>query len=198
MKGKLYVISGPSGAGKGTVISELLKKDKNLYLSVSVTTRDKRPGEQEGVNYYYRSYDEFQQMKKNNEFLECEEFCEHCYGTPIVPVQTRLELGQDVILEIEVKGAAKVKKNMPDCVMIFVAPPSVDALTQRLKGRNTETEDVIKLRVATAMEELKLAENYDYIVVNDVVEKATEDIYSIIKAEKCKKERVIDELEVLK
>lgn len=197
MKGRLFVISGPSGVGKGTVVGRILNEGENLFLSVSATTRQKREGETEGINYYFKSKEEFSGMVSNNEFLEWASFCENSYGTPKGPVFKMLEEGKDVILEIEIQGAMQVKKNMPECILIFIAPPSVDELKNRLKGRGTESDDVIKLRVETAIGELKVAKEYDYIVVNDVLEKATEDVLSIIKAEKCKKERVINDLEVL-
>ena len=197
MTGKLFVISGPSGVGKGTVVSKIMKNN-NLFLSVSATTRSKREGEVEGINYYFKTHNEFEDMIKNNEFLEWARFCENSYGTPVKPVKDKLDDGIDVILEIEIQGAMQVKKNMPECVMIFIAPPSFDELEKRLKGRGTETKEVIDLRIATAKEEVKVAKNYDYIVVNDNIEEAVSDVLSIIKAEKCKKERVIEQMEVLK
>lgn len=198
MTGKLFVISGPSGVGKGTLVNRILQKDKDLFLSVSATTRNKRDGEIDGINYFFKTKDEFKNMTENNEFLEWATFCENSYGTPKHPVCDKLEEGKDVILEIEIQGAMQVKKNMPSCVLVFIAPPSKEELISRLKGRGTETDEVIKLRVETATKELKVAKEYDYIIVNDDIEKATDDILSVIKAEKCKKERIIEDLEVLK
>lgn len=198
MTGKLFVISGPSGVGKGTLVNKILEENKELYLSVSATTRSKRDGEIEGINYYFKTKEEFLKMTEENEFLEWATFCENSYGTPKRPVFDKLNEGKDVILEIEIQGAMQVKKNMPSCVLLFIAPPSKEELIRRLKGRGTETDEVIKLRVETATKEFKVAKEYDYIIVNDDIEKATDDILSVIKAEKCKKERIIDELEVLK
>lgn len=198
MTGKLFVISGPSGVGKGTLVNKILEENKELYLSVSATTRGKRDGEIEGINYYFKTKEEFLKMTEENEFLEWATFCENSYGTPKRPVFDKLNEGKDVILEIEIQGAMQVKKNMPSCVLLFIVPPSKEELIRRLKGRGTETDEVIKLRVETATREFKVAKEYDYIIVNDDIEKATDDILSVIKAEKCKKERIIDELEVLK
>lgn len=198
MTGKLFVISGPSGVGKGTLVKKLLEDNKDLYLSVSATTRNPREGEIDGINYYFKTAEEFQAMVSNGEFLEWASFCKNSYGTPKGPVCDMLEIGKDVILEIEIQGAMQVKKNMPECVLMFIAPPSLEELKSRLKGRGTETEDVINLRIETATKELKVAKEYDYIVVNDNIDKATDDILSVIKAERCKKERIICDLEVLK
>ena len=198
MTGKLFVVSGPSGVGKGTIVSRIMNLDKDIYLSVSATTRKKREGEEEGVNYYYKSLEEFTAMIDKGEFLEYAQFCENYYGTPMGPVKEKLKNGKDIILEIEIQGAMQVKKNMPECVMIFIAPPSFEELNSRLVGRGTETKEVIELRVATAKKELQFAKEYDYIVVNDEIEIATDKVLSIIKAERCKKDRIIDDLEVLK
>ena len=198
MTGKLFVISGPSGVGKGTLVKRILEENKNLYLSVSATTRNKREGEIDGVSYYFKSREEFNGMVENGEFLEWATFCENSYGTPRGPVCDMLAEGKDVILEIEIQGAMQVRKNMPECMLVFIAPPSFEELENRLKGRGTESDDVIKLRIETAKKELKVAKEYDYIVVNDNIEEATDNILSIIKAEKCKKERIICDLEVLK
>ena len=198
MTGKLFVISGPSGVGKGTLVNKILDIDKNLFLSISATTRNKREGEVDEVNYYFKTKEEFSKMIEENEFLEWATFCENSYGTPKRPVCDKLNEGRDVILEIEIQGAMQVKKNMPSCVLVFIAPPSTEELVKRLKARGTESDEVIKLRVETAAKELKVAKEYDYIIVNDDIEKATDDILSVIKAEKCKKERIIEDLEVLK
>lgn len=197
-KGKMYVVSGPSGVGKGTVVKGLLEKYDEIFLSVSATTREKREGEEEGINYYYKGKQEFTDMIENGEFLEWAKFCENYYGTPRKPVEKMLEAGKDVLLEIEIQGAMEVKKNFPESIFIFIAPPTVNDLLERLKGRGTETEDVINLRVNTAKKELGYAKEYDYIIVNDVVEKTVENFISIITAERLKTERCIDELEVLK
>ena len=184
-KGLLFVISGPSGVGKGTICKKLLERRKELKLSVSVTTRAPRPGEIEGVNYFFRSEEQFQDMIERDEFLEymCV-FGKNHYGTPKAYVSEQRAQGNDVILEIDVNGALNVKKRCPDAVMIFIAPPSMETLKKRLVGRGTETEEAVERRFAEAVEELAAAGEYDYIVVNDSLDKAVKDTESILVSER--------------
>ena len=198
MRGQLYVISGPSGVGKGTVVSEFLNQNKEVFLSVSATTRAKRPGEEEGVNYYYKSQEEFVKMIENNEFMEWAQFCNNYYGTPKATVENILKSGKDVILEIEVQGAMQIKKNFPESIFVFVLPPSLDELKKRLINRATESEEVVNLRIETAKKEILYAKEYDYLLVNDTVSNTVSKLSGIIISERCKTERLIDELEVLK
>ena len=186
--GTLIVFSGPSGSGKGTILSNFYENyaDDKIKYSVSATTRSPRDGEIDGVNYYFKSKDEFENMIENNEFLEWASFCDNFYGTPKKAVVDMLENGNDVILEIETVGAMNVKNNFPDAVMVFVLPPSVEELKNRLSGRGTETKEVIDKRIETALGELPLAEKYDYILLNDEVESATERFWTIIRAERLK------------
>ena len=191
-RGLLIVISGPSGVGKGTVRKALFDmKGHNLTYSVSMTTRKMRPGEVDGKDYYFVSREEFEQRIKEDKFLEHAEFVGNYYGTPLDKVNEKLEQGQEVVLEIEVNGALQVKKRVPDCVMIFIVPPSKDALYDRLKKRGTESEDVIMERINKANREFKAAKLYDYIVVNDEVNNAADRIMAIIRAEHAKTERSI-------
>lgn len=191
-RGLLIVISGPSGVGKGTVRKALFSKPKNnLVYSVSMTTREIRPGEVDGVDYYFVSKKEFQERKKAGKFLETAEFVGNSYGTPLDKVNEQLDLGNEVVLEIEVEGAQQVKKKVPDCVMIFIVPPGKQALYDRLKRRGTESEEVIAERIAKANREFKMAHLYDYIVVNDEVNNAADRIMAIIRAEHAKTERSI-------
>lgn len=184
-RGLLLVVSAPSGGGKGTILKELFQRNDNLKLSVSATTRAPRPGEEHGKHYYFLSNDEFESMIQNNELLEHAGYVDHYYGTPKVPVDKWLSEGYDVVLEIEVQGGAQVKALRPDCVSVFIMPPSMQVLEERLRGRGTEDEATVQKRLGMAKEELPHAEKYDYIVWNDRVENAVEDILAILKAEKC-------------
>lgn len=191
-RGLLVVISGPSGVGKGTVRKALFEmKNHNLTYSVSATTRKMREGEVNGKDYYFISKEEFIQKIENNQFLEHAEFVGNYYGTPLDKVNEQLDNGNEVVLEIEVEGAQQVKRKMPDCVMIFIVPPSKQALYDRLKGRGTETEDVIRQRIEKANREFKVAKFYDYIVVNDEVNNAADRIMAIIRAEHARTSRSI-------
>ncbi|TZE83419.1 guanylate kinase [Calorimonas adulescens] len=191
-KGILIVISGPSGAGKGTICKEVLKRDPSLCLSVSATTRKPRSGEKEGVNYYFLDKAEFEEMIKNDQFLEWAEVYGNYYGTPKSYVEEKLKEGREVILEIDIQGAMKAREKFPDGVFIFIVPPSMDELEKRIKGRATETDEEIKLRFSKAFSELKYITKYDYIVVNDAVSEAAQKVLAIITAEKCKVERNLD------
>ena len=184
-KGILVVISAPSGCGKDTIVNEIIKEmGDNASVSVSMTTRDMRPGEAEGVNYYFVSVDEFKKNIENGEMLEYTRYGSNYYGTPVGPVKEKLNAGKTVFLIIEVEGGENVKKIFPDCVKIFIIPPSMEVLRNRLSGRGTDSEEAIATRMEIAKTELEIAVEYDYIVENDVLEEAVEDVKSIIKAAK--------------
>lgn len=182
-KGLLVLISGPSGTGKGTVCDLLRKNHPEISYSISATTRQPRPGEQDGVNYYFYDKEKFQQMIEAGELLEWAEVYGNYYGTPKQKVLDRLEAGEDILLEIDTQGALNVMKTMPEGLYIFLLPPSLEELAARLKGRGTETEESLQRRLGAAVDEIKLAHNYRYVVVNDTVENAAETIANIIKAE---------------
>lgn len=184
-KGLLIVVSGPAGTGKGTLDTALLSRHNDMKLSVSATTRKPRNGEIDGVHYFFISEDRFKGMIDNDEFLEhMHVFGMNYYGTPRKFVEEQLEQGIDIILEIDVQGAMKVKKSYPEAVLIFIAPPSMNELKTRLIGRGTETAAQIDKRFATAFEEIKCIPQYDYVVVNDVVETALKKMEAIVSAEK--------------
>ena len=185
-KGLLIVVSGPSGAGKGTVLAHTTEKYSNLKYSVSVTTRAPREGEVDGVNYFFKSVEQFKEMVANGEFLEHKEVHNNYYGTPLTNVQKHLSDGYDVVLEIDTEGALEVKNVYPDCVMIFITPEKFTTIEQRLRGRSTESEEQIQIRTQNALKELKQAVFYDYIVVNEDAQQGAMDIISIIEAENCK------------
>lgn len=183
-RGLLLVVSAPSAGGKGTILKEMFQRNKNLRMSVSATTRQPREGEEHGKHYYFISKDEFQSLINSGSMLEYAEYVGNLYGTPRGPIEQWLAEGHDVVLEIEVQGGAQIKKIVPDCVSIFITPPSMEVLEKRLRGRGTEEEDTILKRLNTAIQELTQAENYDYVVVNDQLEDAIDDMQAILRSEK--------------
>lgn len=186
-EGLLLVVSAPSGCGKDTIIAKVLEELKNeAFLSVSMTTRDMRPGEEEGVNYYYVSVDEFKNNIENGNMLEYAMYGSNYYGTPVKPVKKLLSEGKIVILIIEVEGGGNVRKIFPDAVKIFIVPPSMEVLESRLRGRNTDSEEEIIKRLDIARNEIERAVEYDYVVENDVLDDAVSDVLTIIKAERLK------------
>ncbi len=187
-RGVLLVISGPSGVGKGTVISKLFDMDDNLYFSVSATTRQPRPGEVNGVHYTFKTKEEFEKDIETGEMLEYAQFSGNYYGTPRSAVEKKLSQGKDVVLDIEIQGARNVKRLMPEAVLVYILPPSIEELKRRLIGRNTETEEALEKRFKTAYTELhKAPEIYDYFIVNDMVENAAIKIEDILEGERCSK-----------
>ena len=184
--GHLVVISGPSGVGKSTVIAEVMHQRDNLVFSVSYTTRPPRAGEEDGVNYHCVDKAEFERMIRDGELLEYTQYAENYYGTSLADIQAFASQGLDVLLDIEVEGASNVKRKADNAVLIFVAPPSFEELSRRLRGRRTENEAVVRARLERAQVELKEIPNYDYLVVNDSVIRAASDIISILNAEDCR------------
>ncbi|WP_054739175.1 guanylate kinase [Cellulosilyticum ruminicola] len=187
-EGLKIVISGPSGSGKGTIVKELIKNEQ-FMLSISATTRMPRQGEEEGVHYYFKSTSEFEDMIAEEALLEYANFCGNYYGTPKAPIEEGVKNGKDVILEIEVQGAQQIKQIYDDAVFIFVIPPSLTELEKRLVGRGTETEEVIAKRIGRAKEELAMYKEYDYIIINDTLADAIDQINHIVYTEKLRSSR---------
>lgn len=192
--GKLFVLSGPSGAGKGTICKKLLEETDKLELSVSMTTRSPRTGEEEGISYFFTDKESFEESIRSGNLLEYAEVYGNYYGTPKGPVLERLESGIDVILEIDMQGALKVKENYPGGVFIFILPPSMAELRKRLTGRGTETAEAIELRLGETLKELSYIDKYDYCVVNGVLEEAVARVKAIVVAEHSKVAFTAEEL----
>ena len=186
MKGKTFIIAGPSGVGKGTIIQALFAQQKNLYFSVSATTRAPRPGEVDGVHYHFLTREQFLRWIEEDAFLEHAEYIGNFYGTPKRYVDEAMDRGEDVILDIEVQGAEQVYQKRPDTIRIFIAPPSWQELERRLTSRGTETPEKVRGRLARAREEFSYAEGYNYVVINNTVEEAVRAIQAIICAEHCR------------
>ncbi len=197
-KGILTVVSGFSGAGKGTIMKELVRQYDDYALSVSATTREPRPGEAEGREYFFRKVEEFEKMIAKEELIEYAKYVDNYYGTPRAYVEEQLEAGKDVILEIEIQGALKVKEKFPETLLLFVTPPSAEELKRRLVKRGTETMEVIASRMERAREEAEGMEQYDYLIVNDVLQDCVEEVHQIIQGEHRKSFRNIDFIEKMR
>lgn len=196
-KGQLFIVSGPSGSGKDTVLEKLFARHPEIELSISWVTRGMRDGEVEGKKYHFISVPEFKEHLEKDWFLEYNEYEGNFYGTPKAPVERCIATGGDMILEIDVNGAAAVRKVMPEVVSVFIMPPSFAELQRRLTGRGTEDEETVRGRLKAALREIREADKYDYIVVNDVLEEAVDELASIIQSERCRidrKEYLIDEV----
>lgn len=189
-EGILFILSGPSGVGKGTVREQLFKQKTDLKYSISMTTREPRAGEKEGIDYFYRSKEQFEEYVQQNELLEHAQYVNNYYGTPKEYVENMLSLGHDVFLEIEVQGAMQVRKNYDKGIFIFLLPPSLDELKTRIVQRGTESEQLVLDRLQEAQTEINMMDAYDYVIVNDNVHTAVEKVQSIIQSEHCKRERV--------
>lgn len=190
-QGVVLCVSGPSGVGKGTLVSRIREARPKLQLSVSVTTRAPRPGEEEGVSYYFRSKEEFERLLDEGQILEYDQYCGNYYGTLRAPIEAAQEAGENIILDVTVEGALSVKKNAPSVCTIFILPPSHDSLRQRLAGRGTETEELIEARLNTARLEIKYADAFDYVLINDSLEDCASVLCSILDAEEHKRDNLL-------
>lgn len=188
-KGSLFIITGPSGTGKGTLLRQVMQTLDRLYFSVSATTRAPRPGEEDGVHYHFLSRERFEELVAWDRFLEYARYAENYYGTPLDPVLEQMEQGRDVILEIELQGALQVMARMPEAVTVFIAPPSFAELESRLRGRGTETEEVIRTRLELARKECAAMDAFRYVVVNDRVEEAADRLRAVILSQRCLREK---------
>lgn len=195
--GLLIVISAPSGTGKGTLIKQLQEKNNNIRLSVSATTRKPREGEIDGQSYFFKTLDEFKSMVENDELIEWVEYCDNFYGTPRKYIDESLRLGFDIVLELEVEGAHNIRNKYPDSVLLFILPPSFEELRKRIEGRGTEKPEVILKRMDKAKKEVTFINNYDYVIINDNIAKAVDEINNILVAEKLKVRRNKDILKHL-
>ena len=189
-RGQLVVISGPSGAGKGTVVKEVLRTNPFTWVSVSCTSRQPRTGEEEGKSYYFLTREEFEKKIEKNELLEYAEYAGNYYGTPKDVIEKKLKEGIDVILEIEIQGALKIKEQLEDTIFIFILPPSMRELKKRLDGRNTETKEAIFKRFQRAYQEINTVNKYNYVVINDEVEEAAKKVNAILLAERSRVDRI--------
>ncbi|MBO4694155.1 MAG: guanylate kinase [Clostridia bacterium] len=194
-KGRLFIVSGPSGSGKDTILAELFKICPEIKFSISSITRDMRENEIPGEKYNFISKEQFENMIKHDELLEYNRFVGNYYGTPKEPVIKAIEDGCDIIVEVDVNGAAQIRKEVPDCTSIFILPPSLETLKVRLKGRGTESDDKINARLSCALDEIKRAEEYDYIVVNDNLFESVSELCNIIKLDRLKTDRNINLIE---
>lgn len=197
-RGSLIVVSGPSGAGKGTLCKRLLELNENVLLSISATTRAMREGEENGVHYYFISASEFRSMIEKNELIEYSHHFENYYGTPKAKVMEQLKAGRDVVLEIDVNGGAQVKESLPEAVLVFIAPPSLAELKKRLENRGTESEEKIRVRMQRVLTELSYMQSYDYIIVNEDVEEASSNLNRIVEISGLRSLSQIDFFEKLK